>query len=490
MGEQSLSQLFNTTNSKEGAELFKSITAGSKTGMQLDGLTMSGNDNLKVESLDSTVRLLESTMQHIQLFNMLPKQNILNTVHQFAQLVKYGEAQDFFMDEGETPSFSDTNYRRQSVDVKFAGVSGQLTHQSMLVKRLDSQNPYTAEVENKTQLLLQTISKNIATANSGLVSQEFDGLYQQHYDGVGALYPVTSLDNYYNDTCVIDARGQVLKDSFVQDACHAVVNDRFGMVSKIIAPPVVFKDYVERYQDQKRFLVGQAGAISGATTGQQVTKIQTQFEPIDIVNDIFMERKESKRFNSPATGAKSPQTPTSGGTSVAVKTDTNTKFTDGAGSYFYGVTSKNRHGESAMLLLTSTAQAVAATQSVELDFSISDNSYPATAYVIYRTEKDDLKEGKFYPIIELSVGELAAGYDGAGVNKVWDRNRVLPNTHSAMVLEPSSNLWEYLQLAGTMKVDFAITTLAKRFSVINYGTPALYMPGKVARIVNIGKKIV
>ena len=46
---------------------------------------------------------------------------------------------------------------------------------------------------------------------------------------------------------------------------------------------------------------------------------------------------------------------------------------------------------------------------------------------------------------------------------------------------------EYLELGGTMKLDYAIVGPRRSFSVLNYGSPVLYQPGKIARIINIGK---
>ena len=38
-----------------------------------------------------------------------------------------------------------------------------------------------------------------------------------------------------------------------------------------------------------------------------------------------------------------------------------------------------------------------------------------------------------------------------------------------------------------MKLDYAIVGPRRSFSVLNYGSPVLYQPGKIARIINIGK---
>lgn len=495
MNDQFLSNIFNNSELLGGpneSELVKTLTAGSQLGSQTIGTTMAGIANLKTESLEPTVRVLESTMQHIRLFNMLPKKNITNTSHQYNMLVKYGEQVPLFMDEGESPEYTDTQYRRESVQVKYMGKAGSLTHQAMLVNRSDGQNAMAAEVSSKTELLIKEISKNLTEANSSIVPAQFDGLWRQHFKGIGAIYAGgATLANYFDDPCVIDARGKVLSDIMVQDAAHAVVNDRFGSVSQIIAPPVVFKDYVNQYQDQKRFIVGQTGSIVGATTGQSVNSIQTQVGNVTMQPDIFMDRKISKAQNAAASPhTKAPNVPIKDGTTpVAVKTNTTTKFGDSDGNYIYGVTSKNRYGESAMVMLNTTAQAVSKTQAVTLKFAYTDGSNPATGFVIYRSKKNDVGAGAMmHPIFEVTKAEHANGYDGGAATEIVDKNYFLAGTHSAMVLEPSTDIWEYIQLAGTMKIDFAIVSMAQKFAVVNYGTPALYQPGKIARIINIGSE--
>jgi hypothetical protein len=233
-----------------------------------------------------------------------------------------------------------------------------------------------------------------------------------------------------------------------------------------------------------------AGGVEGATMGQSVNKIMTQFGSVDVVSDIFFDYKTSKAYNEAATSAKAPSAPVAAGNLTEVQTDTSTKFTDGAGSYWYGVTAKNRYGESALTLLDTAVQVVAATESVDLTFTHTDGAYAAECLVIYRTEKSAVAytTAKFYPIITITKSELAAGYDG-GTAKVRDRNRILPNTHSTIVLDNSLDVWSLKQLAPIMRMDLARTSPSFRFMVLAYLTMVLFAPKKISRIVNIGTAI-
>ena len=242
----------------------------------------------------------------------------------------------------------------------------------------------------------------------------------------------------------------------------------------------------------KRFNVGQPGAIQGAITGQSVKMIDSQFGPLDVVNDIFFDFKIAKSYNAPATSDKAPASPVADAVApvAVVNAVATSKFSGFTGTYFYGVTAKNRYGESALVPLDTDAVTVAnATDAVDLKFAAGAGSYAATSFVIYRTEKNPVAytaDKVYHPVFEISASELTAGFGGADDGLVRDRNFWIANCKSALVSVIDPEYLEYLQLAPIMKMDLAITSPSKKFMVLNYGTPALYMPTKIIRIVNLG----
>lgn len=76
------------------------------------------------------------------------------------------------------------------------------------------------------------------------------------------------LDAYFGDVSVINANGSVLNDRMVEDAAQAVVNDRNGVIDRIVSAPIVFNNYVKLFHESKRVIVGMAGGVVGATMGQ------------------------------------------------------------------------------------------------------------------------------------------------------------------------------------------------------------------------------
>ena len=244
----------NPLESMSSDEILKAMEAGLLTGMQYNDQLNNGG-GLKPESLDSVLKNLENRLDQLVFWNELNRQKIDNTVHQYNQLYKYGQEVGIFNQEGETPTETDSVYRRKSIVVKFTGVTGQVTHPGMIVKTVVG-SLYTKEVENKTILLQTILDKKVIDADSAKVPEEFDGVFAQHIAGInditGGLLGKTSeqvLDAYFGDPAVLNANGSVLNDALVEDAAQAVVNDRNGIIDRIVSSPVVFNNYVKLFHE-------------------------------------------------------------------------------------------------------------------------------------------------------------------------------------------------------------------------------------------------
>lgn len=478
------------------ADVLKAMEAGLQTGMQYNDQINNGG-GLKVESLDAYIKVLANRLNQLVVYNEMPKQRIENTVHQYNQLYKYGEEIGIFNLEGETPEETDTQYIRKSVISKFMGVTGQVTDPAMLAKLAGGMNMYTREVQNKTTLLLTLIDTRLTDADSSCIAEQFDGIFRQHMMGVAAtdrgstegMSTEQILDAYYGSQAVIDAQNGILTDALVEDAVDRVVNVYNGYIDRIVSAPVVFNNYVKKFHESKRVVVGMSNSVVGATMGQSVNDIMTQFGKVAVKTDKFFDVRRPIKASATATSPKAPGVPVADATKpAAVVEDAKTNFVLHVGSYGYLVTAKNRYGESAPLKLTDTALAVAANQSVDLRWTAPvGGAYTPTCYVVYRTKKvtalTDTTE--YYPIFTIPASMLTAGYDGATA-KVRDRNRIIAGTKSALIYYNDSQINEYLQFGDTRKLDFAITAPSRRFAILNYGTPCLYQPAKICRIINIG----
>lgn len=470
-------------------DLIKAVIAGTGTGRDYNNVINTGA-GLKVESLDSMVRVLAAKDEHIKFWKLLNKNSIYNTVFEYTRQLDYGNDSAVFTNEGETPEFSDANYDRKAKLIKYMGLAGEVTLAAQLVKNLDGKNNLARAVENRTRALMLIMNKKLTTANSKMVPQEFDGLFQQHFEddmvGNGVL------DTYFNSSQVIDARGKTLRESMIHDSMNKIVNDNYGFADTIIGSPNIFNNLAKQYEEAHRIALG-GGANNNTDIGQSVGGIRTQFGRVNIENDIFFDQKIPVSYNEANEHVKAPAAPVKDGSAPAtvVNTVATSKFTGFTGTYFYGVRARNRYGMSAMTVLNTTAVTVTAgTDAVDLKFTAGVGNYAATSFVIYKTVKNTASYTApkvFHPVFEISATELAAGYDGSGAaNEVRDRNLWIPNTQSALVCKIDPEYMEYLQLAPIMKMDLAQTAPATRFMVLNYGTAAMYLASKIVRIVNIG----
>ena len=215
----------------------------------------------------------------------------------------------------------------------------------------------------------------------------------------------------------------------------------------------------------------------------------SQFGFIDLEFDKFL--AQSNRYKtsaSTATSVKAPAAPTADGVApaAAVTDATNLLFADTqAGDYFYAVSAINKYGESALTALGASAIAVTTGKSVDLKFT---GAAGTAGYKIYRSKKDDVS-GKFYPIMTISVKELTDGYDGASAGLVRDKNRTIAGCEESFLIDNSTDVWAFKQLAPLMKMDLAVLSPATRFMLLLYGTPILYAGKKMVTFKNIESNI-
>lgn len=468
-------------------ELVKAINAGQSSGTTLDG-QITGGASLKYESLEATLKNLTFNNEHFAFYNAIMKKKATSTNEEYNQLVSYGRSGKYSTVEGELPESVDSQYRRLSEFIKYKGIVGQVT--DVIIQTNTQIDVYAQEVQNKMTLLLQSIENEMHFGDKAVDPLQFDGIYALHK----RLIDGTTNADYFNSPFTLDVRGNVLLDSHTNELISNIVNRGFGIVTDIFAPPSVFTDYVDQKYDQRRIVTG--AEVQAGKFGQKVTEFVTQFGNIK-PNSVIFGRRSVERLTAGATSgaqtAKSPAAITVGGTPAAAVSDTAaTKFgTAYAGDYFIAVAATNQYGEGPMTVLDASAIAVLATESLDYQFTITDNAYPATGFVIYRSEKDPttaLADTPLYPVFSITTAQLTAGYDGAAAGFVRDRNYDIPNTEKAFIYQTrNAEIMAIKELDKMKKLDLAITSPTYRFAILYYLTQILYQPQKLGVINNIGK---
>lgn len=470
------------SSAAEVANLQKALEAGDITGRETTNSTTSSGAPLKVESLEKNLKHLTFSESDIVLWKAIPKKAAFNTVEEYNQLTSYGTDRGGFNNEGELPVEEDSTYVRRAQLVKFMGVVKSVTHPMQLVNTMVG-NIIDREVKNGTMWILRKLNKALYFGDEAIVPQEFNGLLAQQRRSDAW----TSLGDYLNSPNVVDLRGTYLTEEAIETGANTII-ENFGHADQLFAPPAVLSNFVKNFYGNK-FIQPNTPALSDGVMGQKVQAFDSQFGKISLNYDIFFQKLPTKKTVSVATSASAPATPTTGGAPAPVGVDADGKWAAGdAGDYFYAVTGLNRYGESALCVLDAAAATIVAGGSVDLTFTNTASPYNATGFRIYRSNEGaaSAAAATFYPLFDISTAELTAGFDGAAGLSVRDRNRILPDTDQAFLIQFNNEVLEFGQLAPLMKMDLAVLSPAYRFMVLMYGTPFLYAVKKMVRLINIG----
>lgn len=456
--------------------LNKALQAGSITGRETTDMMDASGAALKVESLEKTLKHLTFRENDIKFWKDIPKKPAYNTVEEFNQQTSYGNDRGGFNAEGELPEEEDSVYVRRAQLVKYLGVTKTVTHQMTLVNNTIG-NIMQKTIKDGTLWILRKLDQSLFFGNEKLVNLEFNGFIAQQEQSDSWQ----DRNAYLNSEHVIDMRGKSLSEDAIESGANSIV-ESYGLATQLYTAPSVLSGFVKQFYGNK-FIIPNTQALQNGIMGQRVQQFESQFGPIGLNQDIFFKKKPAKTAQSEATSDKAPNAPTIAVAAVAASAENSKWDSDFAGNVTYAVAAFNRYGES-KLAVASAATAVVAHGAADITITNGGGTHKASAYRIYRSETG--KTGTYYPIFEVSVDDVSRGLDGAATGKVRDLNRFIPNCDQAMVLQFDNEVIEFAQLAPLMKMDLALLSPAYRFMILLYGTPLLYAPKKMIRIINIG----
>lgn len=449
------------------SDLMKALTSGYTFGVtdQKDGAA------LRVESLESTLRTLTFSADHVRFWKAIPKMPAYSTVEEYNVLNAYGSNASSFIPEGVLPETEDTNYARNVALIKFLGTTRIVSHQATLVRNAHG-DVIALENRNGVLFLMQQIERNLFWGNNQLVYN-----YQSSSGGNEGI-EWAGLDAQIASTSYIDAQGGSLTEGLLNDATELVAQN-YGRATTVFGSFKSISDFSKSYYSRERILVPNA---EGFTAGVSATKFSSPFGPVDLIGDVFLNKqRKSKQPDgiapSSATSPNAPQPPATVAGAVTV----------GAGLWkalntvSYKVSACNRYGESAATAITAAVSVTAATDIVTLTIT---NPNPISGltpdfFNVYRS--DDGGNTYWY------VGSQAAGsISSAGTTTFVDNGLYMTQVSTVFVGELDPMVIAMKQLAPLMKMDLAVLGPAIRWMILFYGTPVLYQPLKWVKIINIG----
>lgn len=458
---------FGMATWEEVAELNKALAAGYDIPATSGGISGSA---LRVESLESSLKVITYQMQHIKFWQKIPKLPAYSTVEEYNQLTSYGSEAGAFTPEGELGEFDDATYQRKVSLVKYLQTVRKVTHPLTLVRAAHG-DVVGNEIRNGIMWLIGKIENYLFWGNSKLRPLSAEGY---EWDGINILI---------DPTMVIDAKGEPLSEDIIETASNQIV-ENFGFPTDIFIGTRPLADLAKVMFPKERIVVpyreGQVGVPLNTFASQAGI---LAFNP-----DVFLKKKA---VPTAASSSKAPTAPTSltatrGTTSVGGADWTKTG--NGYGTYYYSATYGNRYGESAPCTAATHTVAIS-NDDDEITIVVTSATFTiAPDFVnIYRTVANGGSTGAEYLVFSGAVDSAASG----GTGKTWvDLNSICSNVHKVFMGELTPQVIAFKQLAPMMKMDLAVVEPSVRWLQLLYGVPQIYAPKKWIIIKNVGETTV
>jgi hypothetical protein len=459
---------FGNASSNHLEDLRKALSAGYQT----NSPSLTGGGALRVQSLESSLKVLTNTEKNYVFWQDVEKKAAYSTVEEFNTLLNYGPDNGGFNFEGVLPEQDDTSYQRNVALVKFLGTTRSVSHPMTLVRPAHGE---VIALENKNGILwiLRRLESAFFTGNSTLMyngaeGAEFNGLSQQ-----------ISANN------VIDALGNPLSEELFEEGAN-LVSVNFGTPTHAFLAKRAMADFGKTVYSKERFMPQQTTVNANGEVGYFIQSIQTQSGIIGLRPDVFIQ-------NTPTGPAiVSPNAP-AGPASLSVSATANGNgsfWKEGPGTYLYGATLGNNYGESAVTTATTgnlgTACSIAVTAAMQTNTINVAVTLPASFGAvlpqfigIYRSQPNG---SVLYRVARVGLTTQTLN----AVQTVADLDTVMANTSEAYLGEMSDQVIAFKQLAPLLKMDLAVVGPAFRWMILLYGVLILYAPAKWVKYINVG----
>jgi hypothetical protein len=460
---------FGLSDAQTVADLNKALTAG----YAVDPGTQSNGGALRVESLDSTLKIVSFMEKNIIFYNDIPKTKAYNTVEEYNLLSKYGGRGGFFIDEGGLPRTEDSQYQRKAAFVKFMGTTREISHPMLLVRPAHG-NVVALETKNGAKWMLQRMEESLFGADSSIISQSFDGLKKQLLTGYAD--PTTAGDGRpsVSNEHVIDLRGQVLSEAVFEEISR-ILQDNYMYPTHCYLNNTNHSDFSKSFFSKGRY---QIPVGADASVGFVVDKVKTGAGVVQLRPDVFL--RVNQTAPASADNAAAPTAPASVGVAVgAVSTSRGFKTGEYA-TYAYEVTAISKSGESAATVGGASAIVTSVNNEVTLTINrgaVSGNDL-TTGYKIYRTRQADGAAGTKYLVAEIaSAGAVTTFKDG---------NESLPGYGTAFMGQMDESVLTLRELSPMLKFPLATVASSIRWMQLYYNVPIVFRPRGWVIIKNIG----
>lgn len=426
---------------------------------------------LKVESLDNTLYNTTFTMNDIQLWKLIPKIPVYNTVHQHSEIHSYSQnPRGGWFAEGGAPAPDSSTFVRRMDSVKYIGTQRGVTHQMSLTRTLTS-DAVAIETVSGTMDLLQKTENALIYGNSALSPLQWDGY-------------VTQILNKSPASNIIDLRGAPLgEDDLINGATTVRGRPNYGMLTHIMADVSTKGDIQRTFIPRERadaFVRTQDGIVSNAING-----IDTPAGVVQLVANPFMADLGDMPTSTIGAPLLAPPTP-SVTTAPTATTNAASKFyAADAGQYFVFVVACNSAGSSAPVQVGPGAITIGAGEA--LSFGVTPGSGNATEWFeVYRTPVGGAI-GTQRVVLQVPNVNPATGAAMTAENVVTEVNTNIPGTGIAIGFQMNEQAVQMALLAPMLRIPLPIQGTTIPWIQTLYGVPILTAPGRIILFKNIGR---
>jgi len=453
------------------------LAAGAAFGSSNYGTT--GAQSLRVESLDSSLKVITFTDKHINFWKDIPKSPAYSTVEEFNQLTSYGSQTGGFVSEGELPYQTNSDYARRAALVKFVGTTRSVSHPLTLVRTMVP-DVIAQENSNGIMWMLRQIENALFWGNdTGRNSSEYvEWAGLDKLLGTGPQTGGTGSGNTY------DLRGTTFSSTpfttIVNDLAQTVV-DNFGFPTDIYLPFPVLAKINEEFAGTAAQRVILPTASGNTQVNINIDGLMTQAGRVNLKPTFFLQKTRV----APSAASLLRASETGNVLSTASVTVTMsaagtpaTGYSVAAGDYAASFTLRNKYGET--ISKAAAGGTITTSGSNTLRFAVSGvdaNSNDAQFMDIFITEVDDPTGTKYWVQTFPLASTADTNYDYSGAR--------MPNTYTCFIGQMTPDVLTFRQLAPLVKMDLATIAPAYKWMILLYGVPVIFAPLKWTRVINV-----
>jgi hypothetical protein len=472
------------------------MVAGNAFGSVNYGAT--GAQSLRVESLDSSLKVITFTDKHINFWKDIPKSPAYSTVEEYNQLSSYGTQTGGFLSEGELPYQSNSDYARKAALVKFVGTTRSVSHPLTLVRTMVP-DVIAQENSNGIMWMLRQIENSLFWGrDKGLAGAEYvewAGLDKLLGGGGGPTGGDPGAGNTYDlrDT----AFGSTPFTHIVNDLAQTVV-DNFGFPTDIYIPFPVLAKINEEFAGTAAQRVILPTASGNTQVNINIDGLMTQAGRVNLKPTFFLQKTTGMKASGRIGVANAAGTGKILGSAFVIAGDITPSSSQmiapevglTAGFYRVAATYVNKFGETAAIAnngggysteiqsIGTVAAGTADVVSIAIGTGVSGaqflNVYISEVQAVTGVVAADV-EMYWVQQIPLTTQTATVRYDG----------KRLPNTYTAFIGQMTPDVITFRQLAPLVKMDLATIAPAYKWMILLYGVPVIFAPLKWTRIINI-----